>query len=118
MTENAEKVFRTMCMYAQDWNDIGVYPVRQIAQATGLSVYKVRNAINELRAAQLVERGCVGRPAIESGYEYKELECEAMPPLHGFSLTDKAVDTEIFKSEEKKMIKSLSDLANDKSDII
>lgn len=109
MTENAEKVFRTMCMYAQDWHDIRVYPVRLIAQSTGLSVYKVRNAINELRAAQLVERGCVGRPAIESGYEYKELECEAMPPLHGFSLTNKAVDTEIFKEEEQSFIKGLVD---------
>ena len=109
MTKNAEVVFQKMCRYEQHWESGGVYPTTLLAEATGLSRYMVRKAIKELCAEGLAERGSVGRPAVEYGYEYKELVCEAMPPLNGFMLTDKAVDTEIFKEEEQRFIKGLVD---------
>lgn len=111
MTQNASVVFCKICVCEQHWDAVNVYPVRILSEMTGLTKYAVRKAITELREAGLVQRTCVGRPAVEAGYEYKELAFEAMPPLHGFGLTKLATETKIFKEAERENEKALKEWA-------
>ena len=52
-----------------------------------ISKYKMRKALKELVADGLIEYTSQGRPAIESCGEYRELVCEAGPPINGYALT-------------------------------
>lgn len=107
-----EAVFQAMCKMSQNWYGMRVFSSQNIANLTGLSKYKVLKSLHLLRDEGLVQNDCMGRPAIVSGGEYTELECEAMPPLRGFSVTKKGAETEIFKQEEKVYNQSLADWAN------
>ena len=59
--------------------------------------YRLRKTLKELITEELVEFKSVGQPAIEDGYEYKELVCEARPPLNGYKLTKKGAELDICK---------------------
>lgn len=107
LSDNAKKIFRIMCSWDMDWNSCGVYSAKELVNFTGLTLYAARKAIKELREAGLVERGCVGCPAIVEGYEYQELVCEAQPPKNGFTTTTSAKDTAIYKEEELKFNEGL-----------
>ena len=106
LSENAKIIFRRMCRYDQHWASCNVYSIRSLSVQLGMTKYAVRKAINELRTAGLVERTCSVRPAVVSFGECIELEREAMPPLNGFGLTSKAIETEIYKEEEEKNVRS------------
>lgn len=87
---------------------------KNIAESCGLSVYKTRKIIKSLVDKELVERASCGRPAVVSYGEVAELECEAMPPLNGFALTQKAFETEEWKEMYENWEKSLAEWANRK----
>lgn len=101
---NKERVFEFICqaqigtymtMYYP--GDRAVISSRNIAEVLKISTYQTRKALNELKSEGLIEASCMGRPAIESGGEYNELVCEAMPPLRGYSLTAKGFESEKYK---------------------
>ena len=112
LSEDAKIVFNKMCTWAQHWEDLGVYSVKVLAQATGKTPYKTRKAIKELQDVSLAERTCVGRPAIVEGYEYEELVREAMPPLHGFGLTQEAILSHEYTIASKKFDEEMAQWAN------
>ena len=107
LSNNTKKIFQIMCCWDMHWDSCGVYSARELANATGLTLYATRKAIKELRENGLIERSCVGCPAIVEGYEYEELVCEARPPKHGFTTTASAKDTAIYKEEEMKFNEGL-----------
>ena len=107
-----ELVFRAMCKMAQNWYGVDVFSSKSIAESTGLSRYKTMKILHLLRDEGLIKNDCVGRPAVVSHGEYEELECEAMPPLRGFSITKKGSETDIFKQESDAYYKSLAEWAN------
>lgn len=107
LSDIAKETFQIMCRWDMHWDSCGVYSARELANTTGLTLYATRKAIKELREKGLVERGCVGCPAIVEGYEYQELVCEARPPKHGFTTTTSAKDTAIYKEEELKFNEGL-----------
>lgn len=111
ITAEKELVFRMMCKMAQNWYGVDVFSSKSIAESTGLSKYKTLKILHLLRDEGLVKNGCIGRPAVVSGGEYEELECEAMPPLRGFSITEKGSETDIFKQESDAYDKSMAEWA-------
>ncbi len=112
MTDTQEKVFRALCRFSFNWHGDYVFSSIDLAKSTGLTVYATRKAMRELKGMELVKNDCMGRPAVVSGYEYPELECEAMPPLRGFSLTAKGQKSDIYKQEENRYNRSLAEWAN------
>lgn len=120
MTYTQEKVFRTLCKFSFNWHGCYVFTSSNIAQSTSMSKYSVLKMLHELRGFGLVKNDCMGRPAIVSGYEYPELECEAMPPLRGFSLTSKGRESDIYKQEENEYNRSFVEWATgcDESEVI
>lgn len=112
MTAVQEKVFYKLCELSFNWYDVNVFTSKDIAGCTGISRYAALKALHGLRDAGLVQNDCMGRPAVETGYEYKELVCDAMPPLHGFSLTPKALETDIYKQADRDNLQSLAEWAN------
>ncbi len=112
MTAVQEKVFRKICELSFNWYGVNVFTSANLAKSIGMSRYATLKALHGLRDAGLVQNGCMGRPAIETGYEYKELVCDAMPPLRGFSLTPKALETDIYKQANRNNLQSLAEWAN------
>lgn len=112
MDELCNKIFKVMCDLDQQWDSPGVYPIRLLSDMCHLSKYKTTKATHKLRDDGYVKNDCIGRPAVESCGEYRELECEAMPPLHGFSLTERAKETQEYKQAGEEYMRGLAEWAN------
>lgn len=93
-----------------------VLPSTFFVKRTGFKKSAVLEALHTLRDKGFIQNDCLGRPAVVSGYEYQELVSEAMPPIRGFSLTKKALETPLYGWEEEKFNKSLSDWAEGKDE--
>lgn len=90
-----DSVLKALCELSWNYYGIDVFPARTIAGRIESSYRKVLNALHVLRDRGLVKRSSMGCPAVESCGEYHELECEAAPPINGWSLTEKGNDTKI-----------------------
>ena len=95
-------VFACLCEAATDYHDAAnVNSVKIISHFTGLTKYRVRQAIKALRALGLVERTTCGFPAYEwsteSGTDYEEPH----PPVNGFGLTKKGFESATYKKADE-----------------
>lgn len=85
-------VFAYLCSAATDYHDAAnVNSVKIISHFTGLTKYRVRQAIKALRNLGLVERTMCGFPAYEWSTENGTDYLEPHPPVNGFGLTKKAL---------------------------
>ncbi len=64
--------------------------------------YRMRKALKELMADGLIEYTSQGRPAIESCGEYKELVCDAAPPINGYALTKAGFESDEWKEASEQ----------------
>lgn len=96
-------VFAYLCDAATDYHDAAnVQPVRIISEFTGLTKYRVRQAIKALRNLELVERTTCGFPAYEVYTENGLTDWdEAHPPVNGFGLTKKGFESATYKKAEE-----------------
>lgn len=71
----------------------------------GLTRYKARKALKQLKKEGLIEYASQGQPAIfsQSAESYPELIDEARPPINGYSLTKKGRNTETYKKKLKEL---------------
>lgn len=115
---DAEKAFMVLCsaeicsymtMYAPEKV---VVSTREIADCKGWTCYRTKKAIKTLVEMGLIERSCVGCPAVESRGEYRELVFEAMPPKNGYSITKQGFQSEWWKKAHNEWCKSLEEWAN------
>lgn len=95
-------VFAYLCSAATDYHDAAnVNSVKIISHFTGLTKYRVRQAIKALRNLELVERTTCGFPAYEwsteSGTDYEEPH----PPVNGFGLTKKGFESATYKKADE-----------------
>lgn len=86
----------------------------EIANALLWTKYRARKAIKNLVSEGYIERASVGRPAIESYGEYRELVYDAMPPKNGYALTSKSFRCEEWKVLYAEWCKSMEEWANSK----
>lgn len=105
------KVLWALCELSNNTYGVDVITSKGIMSCTGLSKYKVIKAIHFWRDKGLVEFASIGRPAVVSYGEVEELECEAAPPVNGWSLTGKGRKSNCFKIAKKDFEKSLRDWA-------
>ena len=118
--EAKEKIFNTiigceiclnMVMYGPDFacvpisNILGLIPELKRSQA--------RRAIKELINDGLIFYTSQGRPAIESGGEYRELVCEAAPPINGYALTKSGFKSAAYKAAYDEWKASLEEWAEE-----
>lgn len=68
----------------------------------GLTLYRSRKALKELMDEGKVYYTSQGCPAVESSGEYRELICDAMPPINGYALTKMGFSSEEFRTAYKK----------------
>jgi len=96
-------VFAYLCEAATDYHDAAnVHPVRIISEFTGLTKYRVRQAIKALRNLELVERTTCGFPAYEVYTENGLTDWgEAHPPVNGFGLTKKGFESATYKKADE-----------------
>lgn len=107
-----EKVFRAMCKMSHNFYlDSSVYTSREIAGIVEMPRCTVLKTLHELRNDGLVERASEGCPARVSYGEVVELICDAAPPINGWSLTEKARETAIYKEEAELFDKSMEEWA-------
>lgn len=116
MSEDEVKVFDIIinseigsyeCSYALRQNAISCKAIMKIS---GLSEYKVKKSIKSLVEQGYIERVSVGRPAVESyNGECYELICEAMPPLNGFALTVKGLNSSEYKDAYNAWTKRMNE---------
>lgn len=64
--------------------------------------YRMRKALKGLMADGLIEYTSQGRPAIESCGEYKELVCDAAPPINGYALTKVGFESDEWKEASEQ----------------
>lgn len=95
-------VFRCLCASSNNWYGVEVFSSKFIAERLNISRYAVLKALHSLRDMGYVERASMGCPAVAGGYEYVELEHEAAPPINGFAVTEKGINSNIYKREIKK----------------
>lgn len=87
--------------------DRAVIPISWLLEwESEVTKYRMRKALKELMADGLIEYTSQGRPAIESCGEYKELVCDAAPPINGYTLTKAG-----FESDEWKIASEQRDRA-------
>lgn len=84
----------------------------EIAHMHLWSKYRTRKAIKKLVNRGMIERACIGRPAIESCGEYRELVCEAMPPKNGYAITEKGFKSKEWKGMYDEWCRSMEKWAN------
>ena len=77
-----------------------------------ISKYKMRKALKELIADGLIEYTSQGRPAIESCEEYRELVCEAGPPINGYALTKAGFESDEYKAHSEQRDRAYRKWAN------
>jgi len=118
MTKTARKIFSDIInceisLYTTLYGpDKAVVPISDIIRFNeGLSRYSARKALKELIKEDLICFTSQGRPAIESIGEYRELVCEAMPPVNGYALTRKGFESEPFRESYKAWEKSMAEWA-------
>lgn len=112
MTENAMKVLDAICYLNVYCFDASVFKSQWLADRANLSRYKTLKALHELRDLGYVQRGSQGCPAIESGYEYRELECEAAPPVNGWKLTSLGTECESYQKWCDKQTEEFKEMCN------
>ena len=78
----------------------------------GLTKYRARIALKELIVEGLIEYTSQGCPAVESFGEYRELVCDARPPINGYALTKKGFESDMWKQAYAEWCKSMVDWAN------
>lgn len=100
--EAKEKIFKTiigceiglnMVLYGPEFACVPISSL--LGLNPELTRSQARRAIKELINDGMIFYTSQGRPAIESGGEYRELVCEAAPPINGYALTKSG-----FKSAE------------------
>ena len=83
--------------------DCAVVPISTLMSfELGISKYKMRKALKELITEGVIEYTTQGRPAIESFGEYRELVCEAAPPINGYALTKAGFESEEYKEASEQ----------------
>lgn len=89
----------TMSMYAPDDGVITISNILYLLKEDkhNVSKYRLRLTLKELIADGIVEYKSVGCPAVESCGEYRELICDAGPPINGYTLTKKGQELDICK---------------------
>ena len=109
------------CIMAPYVSTDGVIPISNILyllkdKHSDVTKYRLRSCLKELMSEGLVEYRSVGMPAVEAGYEYVELVCEAGPPVNGYALTKAGFELDICKKLEtesneffRKLCEELSD---------
>ncbi len=97
-------------MYAPDKYPLSTNEL--IGEIKGLTKYRARVAIHELEDEGMVEYTSQGFPAVVSCGEYAELVCEARPPKNGYTLTEKAFDSDRWKDAYAAWNKSMEEWAN------
>ena len=96
-------------MYAPDK---AVLSISNIMSLTGLTKYGARKAIKELIKDGMIYYTSQGCPAIESCGEYRELVCEARPPINGYALTKDAFKSSVWHEAYDDWCKSMEEWAN------
>lgn len=99
------------CWYAPD---CAVVPILTLMSfEPGISKYKMRKALKELIAEGVIEYTTQGRPAIESIGEYRELVCEAAPPINGYALTKAGFDSDEYKEYSEQRDRAYRRMCDD-----
>lgn len=105
---SATDVFAAACTFISDsiyWLDEHeIFTINDIANFLNISHYTATKMIHKLRNEGFLRNANDGRPAemawVSSGIEV----CPSLPPLRGFTLTEQAKETEIFKNILESMI--------------
>lgn len=105
-----EKVLRIISRIVVDYYDVYVISTKRIATIAKLSKYKTFKVLHELRDEGLVERASQC-PAQVSYGDVVELIGEAMPPINGWTITDKGRETSIYKVTEDEYKREMMKLA-------
>lgn len=74
---------------------------------------QARRAIKELINDGLIFYTSQGRPAIESSGEYRELVCEAAPPINGYALTKSGFKSAEYRAAYEEWKTSLEEWAEE-----
>lgn len=91
-----------------------VVSAKEAAKILKWTEYRTRKAIRELVRRGWIERATCGRPAVESFGEYRELVCEAMPPLNGYAITPEGFMTDHWLLAYDEWCRSMEEWANGK----
>lgn len=63
----------------------------------GVTKYRMRKILRELKEEGLIEYRSKGCPGEEDPY-YHEWNCDPAPPINGYALTEKGMETETYKT--------------------
>lgn len=104
-SEPAQRIFAEMCYNAHQYWWVNVVSTQNLAEFCGLTKYRARKAIRQLRDLGFVWRTTYGCPAVvyesESGLD---TWCDARPPLNGFGLTAKGYNSATSRRAEELIL--------------
>ena len=93
--------------------DCAVVPISNLVSfEPDISKYRMRKALKALIADGLIEYTSQGCPAIESYGEYRELVCEAAPPINGYALTKAGFESVEYKEASEQRDRVYREWAN------
>ena len=94
--------------------DCAVVPISTLMSfEPDISKYKMRKALKELLADGVIEYTTQGRPAIESFGEYRELVCEAAPPINGYALTKAGFESKEYQEASEQRNRAYRRMCDD-----
>ena len=109
------KVFEYFCKAEiYSFGECFVISSKTISEQLKISRYKARKAIHEFVSLGYLKRASQGCPAVESFGEYRELVCDAMPPINGYALTKKARNHPTYILIEEARNKELAEMCKQK----
>lgn len=103
MNEDESLILKIMCSaeigtYTQLYGpDQAVLPISFFTTPLTWTKYRIKKALKGLISIGYVKFTSQGRPAIVSYGEVPELVCEAKPPVNGYTLTESAFKTPIWR---------------------
>ena len=118
MTSDEVAVFYTIgscelsCYTSLYADEKAVVSTGEIANMLLWTKCRTRKAIKKLVERGMIERTSIGRPAIESCGEYRELVFDAMPPKNGYAITKKGFESEEWKNQYDMWCRSMAEWAN------
>lgn len=118
MTSDEVVVFHTIgdcelsCYTSLYADEKAVVSADEIAKMHSWTLYRTRKAIKKLVECGLIARTSIGRPAVVSCGEYRELIYEAMPPKNGYAITKKGFESEAWKNQYDMWCRSMAEWAN------
>lgn len=94
------KVFKEIIILSFEWESAGVVNIGWLEGTLGMTGYYIKKELKKLQ-----EEGYIIQTVRGGGF--CEYSCEPVPPVKGYSLTEKAINTVMYNELEREEVQNI-----------